>query len=382
MKIRMYNVGYGDCFCLRDRKSSLLVDFGTTNSRIEGQPRKQTFDVIISDLTTIERKNLLLTHFHLDHLSGLLYMMKHRSSSYEFGKIYLPDVFSRPEMSHTLVLLLLADFVKDSCLPSRQISLFALVDALCRKPQKLELLSRGKVFEGKYQALWPDTDIIAQETEAVYQILIRDYKEAVEALEIFAEKLRKIVNSMTENSEDNGQQEEFPSVGMLEREIRQMRTSAGFQALLEGIQDQKLGLREFKNKISIVFQNARDGELNLLFTGDVQKEHLEKIAENYDGKIPMFEHYWCIKVPHHGTQEHYFDFSGYMPENMMISNGIHYSNSKKQSKELRTSAQYGGLFYINDTHMYCSNCDCCDAYRNGCTCKESDIISPAYYKDI
>lgn len=93
MKIRMYNVGFGDCFCLRDRKKSLLVDFGTSNSRIEGRPRKEAFDVIISDFTTIERKNLLLTHFHLDHLSGLLYMMKHRSSSYEFGKIYLPDVF-------------------------------------------------------------------------------------------------------------------------------------------------------------------------------------------------------------------------------------------------------------------------------------------------
>ena len=95
MKIRMYNVGYGDCFCLRDRKGSLLVDFGTSNSRIEGRPRKETFDVIISDLTTIEKKNLLLTHFHLDHLSGLLYMMKHRSSSYELGKFIFPMCFQK-----------------------------------------------------------------------------------------------------------------------------------------------------------------------------------------------------------------------------------------------------------------------------------------------
>ncbi len=26
MRIRMYNVGFGDCFCIRDRKSSLLVE--------------------------------------------------------------------------------------------------------------------------------------------------------------------------------------------------------------------------------------------------------------------------------------------------------------------------------------------------------------------
>ena len=70
MRIRMYNVGFGDCFCIRDRKSSLLVDFGAANSKIEGRPRREVFDVIISDLTTIRKKNLLLTHFHPDHAAG------------------------------------------------------------------------------------------------------------------------------------------------------------------------------------------------------------------------------------------------------------------------------------------------------------------------
>lgn len=56
MRIRMYNVGFGDCFCIRDRKSSLLVDFGAANSKIEGRPRREVFDVIISDLTTNPQK--------------------------------------------------------------------------------------------------------------------------------------------------------------------------------------------------------------------------------------------------------------------------------------------------------------------------------------
>lgn len=378
MKIRMYNVGYGDCFCLRDRKGSLLVDFGTTNSRIEGHPRKETFDVIISDLTTIDKKNLLLTHFHLDHLSGLLYMMKHRNSSYEFGKIYLPDVFSEETMSRTLTLLLLADLEKDSCLPSRQVSLFALVEALCKKPQKVELLSRGKIFEDKYQALWPDKNVIRHETEQVYKILEQEQAKGLEMLLAFAEKLRKILFSMTVDNE----KEEVWDPRHLEREFRELRATEEFKELLLFLEEKKLFLRRFKNKISVVFQNKNDGELNLLFTGDVEKEHLHRIVENYDHRIPLFEHYWCIKVPHHGTQDHYFDFGKFTPENMLISNGIHYANSKKQSKELRTSSQYGGLFYINDAHMYCSNYDCCDGYENGCTCKECDVISPAYYKDI
>ena len=386
MKIRMYNVGFGDCFCLRDRKKSLLVDFGTNNSRIEGRPRREIFDVIISDLSTINCKNLLLTHFHMDHLSGLLYMMKNRDSSLDFGKIYLPDVFSKEEMSRTLVLLLLADLLKESGLPSRQVSLFALVDALLENRQNLELLSRGKIFEDKYQALWPDTDVIQRETDEVYNEICKNENLAavMEELLNFAEKLRRIIWSMTEEGKAQAEeeQEKISLAYVYDREFRRIKAIPKFKELLGFLNTNKVNLRQFKHKISIVFQNARDGELNLLFTGDVQPGHMKMIAENYDGKLPLYEHYWCIKVPHHGTQEHYFDFSQYEPENMMISNGIHFANSKKESKELRTSPLYGGLFYIPDTHMYCSNCDCCDCYENGCSCKEADVISPAYYKDI
>ena len=384
MKIRMYNVGFGDCYCLRDRKKSLLVDFGTNNSRIEGRPRREIFDLIISDLSTIECKNLLLTHFHVDHLSGLLYMMKNKDSSFDFGKIYLPDVFSEEKMSRTLVLLLLADLVKDSCLPSRQVSLFALIDALLeRQTQTVELLSRGKIFEEKYQALWPDTDVTQRETDEVYNLLREKFPEIMDVLFDFAEKLRQIIWSMTDEGKvlsENNQKNIRAYV--YEREFRRIKALPEFKELLTWLNRNQVNLRQFKHKISIVFQNARDGEVNLLFTGDVQPEHMQMIADNYDGKWPLYEHYWCIKVPHHGTQGHYFDFSQYEPENMLISNGIHFANSKKESKELRTSPLYGGLFYIPDTHMYCSNCDCCDSYENGCSCKEADVISPAYYKDI
>ena len=380
----MYNVGFGDCYCLRDRKKSLLVDFGTNNSRIEGRPRREIFDLIISDLSTIECKNLLLTHFHMDHLSGLLYMMKNKDSSFDFGKIYLPDVFSEEKMSRTLVLLLLADLVKDSCLPSRQVSLFALIDALLeRQTQTVELLSRGKIFEEKYQALWPDAYVTQRETNEVYDLLREKFPEIMDVLLDFAEKLRQIIWSMTDEGKvlsENNQKNIRAYV--YEREFRRIKALPEFKELLTWLNRNQVNLRQFKHKISIVFQNARDGEVNLLFTGDVQQEHMQMIADNYDGKWPLYEHYWCIKVPHHGTQDHYFNFSGYEPENMMISNGIHFANSKTQSRELRTSPLYGGLFYIPDTHMYCSNCDCCDCYENGCSCKEADVISPSYYKDI
>ena len=442
MRIRMYNVGFGDCFCIRDRKSSLLVDFGAANSKIEGRPRREVFDVIISDLTTIRKKNLLLTHFHPDHVSGLLYMMRYRRDAYEFEKIYLPDVFSGPEMKYTLALLLLADVTKKASLPGRRVSLFALAEALCARRVKIDLLSRGSEFEGKYTALWPDVSEVSRETEEVFNSLIENHENAMTELVNIAEEVRELFLSMTEETleaeekseplsvpedtdgpesslkdprEYSGENEEYTQEKLvlanedagaaiedtaedpeetekervrrlnpekLEKKFRELQATEEFQALLESAEKQGHSLRQFRHKISLAFQNTIDGELNLLFTGDVQPQYMKMIAENYDGKIQLHEHYWCIKVPHHGTESHFFDFSGFSPENMMIPNGAYYDNSKKKSKNQRTSMQYGGLFYINDAHMYCSNCDCCDSYENGCSCREYDVISPSYYKDI
>ena len=442
MRIRMYNVGFGDCFCIRDRKSSLLVDFGAANSKIEGRPRREVFDVIISDLTTIRKKNLLLTHFHPDHVSGLLYMMRYRRDAYEFEKIYLPDVFSGPEMKYTLALLLLADVTKKASLPGRRVSLFALAEALCARKVKIDLLSRGSEFEGKYTALWPDVSEVSRETEEVFNSLIENHENAMTELVNIAEEVRQLFLSMTEETleaeekseplsvpedtdgpesslkdprEYSGENEEYTQEKLvlanedagaaiedtaedpeetekervrrlnpekLEKKFRELQATEEFQALLESAEKQGHSLRQFRHKISLAFQNTIDGELNLLFTGDVQPQYMKMIAENYDGKIQLHEHYWCIKVPHHGTESHFFDFSGFSPENMMIPNGAYYDNSKKKSKNQRTSMQYGGLFYINDAHMYCSNCDCCDSYENGCSCREYDVISPSYYKDI
>ena len=433
MRIRMYNVGFGDCFCIRDRKSSLLVDFGAANSKIEGRPRREVFDVIISDLTTIRKKNLLLTHFHPDHVSGLLYMMRYRRDAYEFEKIYLPDVFSDPEMKYTLTLLLLADVTKKASLPGRRVSLFALAEALCARKVKIDLLSRGSEFEGKYTALWPDVRTVSSETEDVFNSLIEDNEKAMTELVNIAEEVRQLFMSMTEDENEadvdlgaekeavdaaaNGtvgaetgaetastagtgvksavksaEQEDIENSQKetqrrlrpekLEKKFRELQATPEFQALLECAEIRGHLLRQFRHKISLAFQNTSDGELNLLFTGDVQPQYMKMIVEDYDGKIPLHEHYWCIKVPHHGTESHFFDFSRFSPENMMIPNGAYYDNSKKKSKNQRTSMQYGGLFYINDAHMYCSNCDCCDSYENGCSCREYDVISPSYYKDI
>lgn len=62
-------------------------------------------------------------------------MMRYRRDAYEFEKIYLPDVFSGPEMKYTLALLLLADVTKRPVFPED-------VSAFC--PCRSSLRQKGK----------------------------------------------------------------------------------------------------------------------------------------------------------------------------------------------------------------------------------------------
>ncbi|MGI6070573.1 MAG: MBL fold metallo-hydrolase [Blautia sp.] len=381
MKIRMYNVGFGDCFCLRDKDSHLLVDFGSSNRLIGKKTRNKVFDEIISDLTTIENKNLLLTHFHLDHLSGLLYMMK-KNYLHEFETVYLPDVFSGAEMDSALALLLLADLLKDSYLPSHQVSLFALVEALCRHPGKVSLLRRGVEFEGRYQTLWPDTNEIGREIAAVIAVIPKRHMAAFSQLVQFAGQLRKLVYAMTVEGGVLDHSRGETHIGGLEKDFIELRRSIGFAQLLGDFEERKIELRHLKNKISIVFQNAGERERSLLFTGDVPPNYLKKIAENYDGRYPLYDRYWCIKVPHHGTGGYYYDFREYAPENLLISNGRYCSKEHKKSKGYQISINYTGWLGCSGATMRCSNSDCCDGYANGCTCKDPDIIAPELYREI
>ena len=67
MKVRMYNVGFGDCFCLRDRKKSLLVDFGKTMTKYMSENS-------IKSEREINKKNVTSGHY-ADVF--LIYIIKH-----------------------------------------------------------------------------------------------------------------------------------------------------------------------------------------------------------------------------------------------------------------------------------------------------------------
>ena len=82
VRVRMYQVGFGDCFLvtveydepLPDGRSErhLLIDYGSSRSAREGRAKGRMRDVaaLIEEHTHGVLDVLALTHRHKDHLSG------------------------------------------------------------------------------------------------------------------------------------------------------------------------------------------------------------------------------------------------------------------------------------------------------------------------
>lgn len=88
---------------------------------------------------------------------------------------------------------------------------------------------RGKIFEDKYQAWWPDTDVIQRETDEVYNEICKNENLAavMEELLNFAEKLRRIIWSMTEEgkAQTEEEQEKISLAYVYDREFRRIKSA-------------------------------------------------------------------------------------------------------------------------------------------------------------
>ena len=401
-KIRMYRTGFGDCCCLRDRGRNLVVDFGTSNQKIGSRSRTEVFERIWKDLEGIPRKDLLLTGFLPAHTQGIVTIWNQGMASDAFGTVYLPDLFSDKEHSGILAMLLLADLLEESYLPGKQVSLLYFLRTLVMQDTRIVLVSRGDEFAGKYRTLWPECSALTGYVAGILQCLNQQESFAWRQLLTEADNLRlaflefiktrgtaveeaEVSSAETEPGKGHENRKEAgvrKDLAQVQEGLNRLRISGVLDTLKTAFARIRRRPQELRDLSGLCFQNRVQGDLNLLFTGDVPPSVLQKIMNNSDGRVPVYSHYWCIKVPHHGTSSHYFDFTPWTPDLLLISNGQYYPDEKSQEKNCRVSAQYAGLFYIPDTTMLCAEDGCCDGNQNGCTCLDYEIVAPGLYKDI
>ncbi len=97
VKIRMYNVGFGDCFLLRlpgadGNERKLLIDCGKHRLSVRPPRLKQIVEQVIKDLEEGEKDGprvnvLVATHRHWDHVSGFAYQEWSRVT---VGEVWMP----------------------------------------------------------------------------------------------------------------------------------------------------------------------------------------------------------------------------------------------------------------------------------------------------
>lgn len=400
MEIRMYNTGFGECFQLRKEEQRLFVNFGSRNRKIGGKDADAVYDAIIREVEGTKADppaDIVFTQLYQEQVSGFLYLHR-KTAEKKFGTVYLPDFFSEPQMKETLALLLLTDLTKGFYQPGKMVTLCGLLETLLKIPYKIRFLSRGGCLGGEnsgIRVLSPDKGELCRETEqAVERIGIahafyeQDKRIWRELLSVSG-KLRELfmrtaaLNEVRENMPGHCEEGEIPvelaeELKAFRREFQQLRRSPLFCGMTERFMENSEELKGFRDRISLVFHTAGNETKRLLFAGDIPPDKMRWLEENRDGREALCACYSYIKLPNHGADGCYYDFSGYRPEHFLISNG-----SLKGQDTSRISGRYAGVFAVPGVKMHCTNCDCCEGGNEGlCSCWEAEITAPGLYSQI
>ena len=345
-EVEVYNAYFGDCIVLKDisDNTNLLIDFGihlqSDVSNIYGNRQRLTED-IANDLAgkySSCNANLLITHFHEDHVSGLVYMYQSGDTKFSklFNTVYIANIWNDPfaVASNILEEFVLINQLKSSGLPNAKASLLDVLNFVSSGASNVTLLSRGVEFEnGKYIALWPPKDISSDDINYIINELGLSESFRKRILD-FSEKICLYVRTVILKTDGgNAGEGNNTEIGISMEDLKSEYESLSQETMGiidnrdrdEQINVQMNKLNKLNHKYNIVFQNVDSGDENVLFTGDAEKEQMEAISTADDYKL--HSRYKFIKIPHHGTEKHYFDFSPYNPEKIIITNGmVNYKN--------------------------------------------------------
>lgn len=405
-KIRCYNAYFGDCYAITDDENKLIVDFGihASSKILDGFDLDQQLDRISNDLiVNYDNSDILITHFHYDHICGFVRMCENGSGFNHFRRIHIPNIWGSPNIIATNLLesLIISFLYKNKRMvgytAKNDISLLDFINYISKNGVRdVWNLKRGDIFfENKYRTLLPDDKILDKISEDylnirkklidIIHMLLGDDKNKGEndngesnndSIVGYLEELDKISENTSELLNNNivtFDEETRESFDEIYREYKDFEKS--FLEYLQSITDGKSGFDAFKdlfknklnsygNKISIVFQN-RLGEENLLFTGDSEKSDLLRIIKNpgTDIELKIKDNYKYLKLPHHGTKSHFVDFLSHSinAENVLIP------NAKVSCGTWMIDKQYGPLGKMKICAAS-NNCDCI------VSCREPDII--------
>lgn len=329
-EITFYNMSFGDSFLIRDDNHGLLVDCGTYNDPLN--ITSITTSLITRDLISLSQKNLLITHYHMDHFICLLKL------GVKFDTIYVRNLGSRvlrfTFASAFSELIKYAHKTGDYKTFSAWLSRGVLNNLLHRGGVVLGLnnniFKHFKIGPSSADVLWPTTNLPSSKlakmdecSEKIESIIERKASESVrrylDGTKHFWEEVFAYIDKEKANSEgwDNLLNKSSDSYELKFEEAEQLVNDVA--PLLEDI---KGDLLDLENYLSIVFEI--DGKL--LMCGDATKTAMRE-AMKHSTLNNSNKYYEIIKIPHHGTHRHYFNYHYNHSTDLLIPNSYQIHSS-------------------------------------------------------
>ncbi|TSK08495.1 MAG: hypothetical protein FPO08_04070 [Geobacter sp.] len=356
MRIRTYNVGFGDFFIITKGSDSLVCDCGSVSKpAIEMEKIVSGAKKSILDSSLV--KKALITHFHSDHISGFKQLSK-KHSKY-FDEVYIPYLTTTDRKTGRKVLLEAAFFmylVLDKKTLSHVLAKNIIKSIeLClslSSSNKVRLLSEGDSFNigsRKFKVLWPRKVI---DFPSVLVSKLEEVEKAFRGSEFLALKdnFISLFAELTSDLSGNATRAHMETIydkmtKVLEKasdtEILTRKLINDVRSILSKGRNTYTLFSRSNNSTSIVFESIGCID-SVLMTGDIEKDTTDLIKFS----LPK---YWVVKAPHHGTENHY-SLNLPLGHNILISSEKH----KKYGKISTAYQKYTQKVCTCDN----KNCDC------------------------
>lgn len=375
--LELHNVEYGECIVLGGRdKNILMVDCGSSNQKIRetNVPFRAYVDpTLLSRYSGCKSRDFILSHYHRDHLCGLVQILESRPNYFE--RIFLPvspcNRQGRPILLEfaAFVTVFLRHYTEYAQINLSVLRLFDRVSkaagASCVYP-----LEAGSsfVFDGvEYEILWPDCT-----SYAFSELLESAVEEMIVCLsspflprdaQVFLELKQRLCDAYLACCKHAPLREE--DLDRMNAILLEMEDKAPAFNLLPPAPDiveiltRPVTLNAYSDELNasgFIFHNKRVTQASLddlLMTGDATPDSMDAVAEK------LYTDYYILKAPHHGTAGHWSHlFSEISASHVLISNGDYH-------KAGQVAQEYAELPSIK----HCTNCSACPWYEaSGCSC--------------
>ena len=382
-RIELHDVEYGDCTVLVGRDQSILmVDCGSVSryARQGEEAIHRRFDDIFRRYVGAAQRQFLLTHYHRDHMSGFLWQL--RQSPRYFDRVYLPMLpDGAPGTSPMLELAVFAHFfsVPQTDFAQVNTTCLSIYETLAQTigEERVFTLCAGDtfLFDGvSYAVLSPEP------TDFPFDSLLYDTVQELNdrlaapahtgceaeflcAKEAFIRAYRQTQRafSVTNRAAPGRRRVLLDALQDLWNRMDALRGALGLSPAAPDIREilTRSSVRrvytEAQNDLSLVFHNLRpagSSQNDVLMTGDASDAVLQRLAPK------LFDGYYAVKAPHHGTESHYSPVIGERSvAHLLISNGDYHAGGEIDQR------------YVDaESLKHCTNRGACRWFRDAGSC--------------